>query len=646
MILLAGFIVFSTISLHSLAFYHQNLDGGLDLGKNWQLSFKQEPKGTPIWESYTVQLPDTQQERYRSEVTNHIEYRNTFITPDFCSDPNQNGCVFYVGGIYQGSELFLNGLSLGYHFTKSDLYPAAYRLPKGILNPVGSLNEIRISVYTQEPKQHPGVVQGPIGIFNLKTSYSISQAIIGERVVLPIVAAAINLVLGLIALFWMLSKNSSRRILSSYILFCISSALYMLNATRIPREVLHYNPGMALNFGLRYLMDFSIFYLVITVFSLRSRWTRTFMRTYSVIIAVFFIFLLLTNFFPSFDLFLHTIYFRFNTVSGGIRNGGFLYLLACIFSPLMILGKVTGLHQSLRFYNKVPGAPVLLLMFTILVPMQVFDILTFLGFIRTNHEIYYLRLYTPFIGLAFGYSIWLMWIKKERITEATLRVGSIAEAVAHDLKSPVSTLKVLSNLCLKLDPTEREILTCAIDRIEATSSNLLASYRSSLQEHSQSFIEPFRSVPIQKVISEVIQSKNYALHHQGQTLIQFETNNLPQDNIKCRLMKVEFSRALDNVLNNAIDASYDVPTPAISVSLTLQKSFAEIEVSDNGKGADEHLLRTLNQQVFDSTTKTSGHGIGLRKTWEAVKAHQGSLHFERSRTGGMLVRITLPVEEV
>jgi signal transduction histidine kinase len=278
--------------------------------------------------------------------------------------------------------------------------------------------------------------------------------------------------------------------------------------------------------------------------------------------------------------------------------------------------------------------------------MQVFDILTFLGFIRTNHEIYYMRLYTPFIGLAFGYSIWLIWIEKERVTEATLRVGSIAEAVAHDLRSPLSTLKVLSKLCLKLDPAEREILDYAIDRIEGTSLNLLKNYRLNLQENSRSIPEAFTSVPIQRVISELIQSKNYVLHHQGDALIRFESNNSSHCKIICKLMKVEFSRAIDNILNNAIEASSNVVPPSISVRMKLQHGFVEIEVLDNGHGADDHLLRTLNNQVFDSTTKTSGHGIGLKKAAEVVAAHGGTLYFERASTGGMSVRITLPVEEV
>ena len=203
----------------------------------------------------------------------------------------------------------------------------------------------------------------------------------------------------------------------------------MFNSTRTPREVLGYIAGLSLNFLFRYLMDFSIFLLVVSFFSVRSRLYNLIRYLYIITLSIFTLFLILSAIFPSLDDQLSAINYNYFGLIG-IRNGNLIYLTACLFTPLMITGKITGLLQSLKFYSKIPGASVLLLLFVILVPMQVLDTLTFYGLIRQNLELYYLRIYTPFIGFTFAYVIWLRWIENERRTEATLRVGQISKEVA------------------------------------------------------------------------------------------------------------------------------------------------------------------------------------------------------------------------
>ncbi|MEW6057480.1 MAG: sensor histidine kinase [Bdellovibrionota bacterium] len=105
----------------------------------------------------------------------------------------------------------------------------------------------------------------------------------------------------------------------------------------------------------------------------------------------------------------------------------------------------------------------------------------------------------------------------------------------------------------------------------------------------------------------------------------------------------EFSRALDNILNNANNAVHESPDPIIEVSILQSGNKVSIEVRDNGKGIDELLLRRLNDKDFGKATKISGHGIGLGEVWRIVQDHGGDLWFEPIPSGGMCVRILISV---
>ena len=58
------------------------------------------------------------------------------------------------------------------------------------------------------------ISQGPIGIFDNNATQKIIAGIVGERIVLPLLSAVTCLICALIGFFWMLSRNSSVRILN------------------------------------------------------------------------------------------------------------------------------------------------------------------------------------------------------------------------------------------------------------------------------------------------------------------------------------------------------------------------------------------------------------------------------------------------
>ena len=85
----------------------------------------------------------------------------------------------------------------------------------------------------------------------------------------------------------------------------------------------------------------------------------------------------------------------------------------------------------------------------------------------------------------------------------------------------------------------------------------------------------------------------------------------------------EMCKVLSNLLDNAIDALRDTPEPALRITLTEDLHSYHFTVADNGPGIPEELRET----IFDAgtTTKESGHGMGLYITRETLRNYGGDI---------------------
>jgi two-component system, NtrC family, nitrogen regulation sensor histidine kinase NtrY len=82
-------------------------------------------------------------------------------------------------------------------------------------------------------------------------------------------------------------------------------------------------------------------------------------------------------------------------------------------------------------------------------------------------------------------------------------------------------------------------------------------------------------------------------------------------------------QALVNLIQNAIDAVKDIPTPSIVLLTRLMDRRIVIEISDNGRGIDLEILDKIFIPFY--TTKPSGSGVGLALARQIVLLHKGEL---------------------
>ena len=103
-----------------------------------------------------------------------------------------------------------------------------------------------------------------------------------------------------------------------------------------------------------------------------------------------------------------------------------------------------------------------------------------------------------------------------------------------------------------------------------------------------------------------------------------------------RLMQV-----LMNVIKNSIEAIPSEKAGNISIKTDINNNNFYLEISDNGVGIKDEVLKKIGEPFF--TTKVNGTGLGVSLSKQIIKAHDGIIYYENNTMGGTSVKIFLPI---
>lgn len=186
----------------------------------------------------------------------------------------------------------------------------------------------------------------------------------------------------------------------------------------------------------------------------------------------------------------------------------------------------------------------------------------------------------------------------------------LARKLAHDIKSPLATLKALLSPDAEID---KEVLTSITERIKNISDDLLDNSRQE-QAESLDVSESLENLKKQKEIE----------HHRKIELVVEQTFSLV-------CLKSNFNRTLSNIINNAVEFSEG--------TIYIRVSKNQIVIEDEGVGIPKNILKTLlNKPV--SFNKSNGNGIGLSTAKQFTQSVGGSLQIESTENVGTKVIFT------
>lgn len=212
--------------------------------------------------------------------------------------------------------------------------------------------------------------------------------------------------------------------------------------------------------------------------------------------------------------------------------------------------------------------------------------------------------------------------------------------VAHDIRSPLATISMLTEINKSMPEEERLILREAMRRIHDIADGLLSQHR---EERRSGDEEKIERILVSTAILNVLSEKR--LQYQ-RSQIQFNFMCDASDYFVCiDTNAVNFKRMISNMINNSVEALKNV-SGIITISLKKDASHVFIIIADTGVGmTGEQVQRLLSHQPV-ATSKSHGHGIGLTHAKETLKKSQADFMIESQLNRGTTITLKFPLQNM
>lgn len=225
----------------------------------------------------------------------------------------------------------------------------------------------------------------------------------------------------------------------------------------------------------------------------------------------------------------------------------------------------------------------------------------------------------------------------ERIQSSVNQMRILTDSVAHDLKSPVTSIRGGLEVALSDNRPDRwrERVADAIDGLDRlsqllnTSLDLAEANAGALQLRK----EPVDLADLLRAMVDLYQPSMAEQEHE--VVLQLEPVVVDADSSL-------LNRVLANLLDNEI--AHLPQGCQIEISLRANNGRAQLALKDNGPGFSPSV-RSRAFERFVKGTKSSGHGLGLAFINAAVGAHGGQVEIKDREGGGAVIVLTLPMAE-
>jgi two-component system C4-dicarboxylate transport sensor histidine kinase DctB len=118
------------------------------------------------------------------------------------------------------------------------------------------------------------------------------------------------------------------------------------------------------------------------------------------------------------------------------------------------------------------------------------------------------------------------------------------------------------------------------------------------------------------------------------------TRAVPRQPVMVMADRVRLEQVIINLLRNALDATKDVPEPAIDLILSAGET-AVLTVRDNGHGIED--LERLFEPFYTTKPPGDGVGLGLAISSGIVNDLGGRLTARNAASGGAVFEVQLPI---
>lgn len=227
----------------------------------------------------------------------------------------------------------------------------------------------------------------------------------------------------------------------------------------------------------------------------------------------------------------------------------------------------------------------------------------------------------------------------DRIQSSVNQLRTVTGSVAHDLKSPVTSIRgtLESALCHPDGERWRESMSEAIEQLDRLL--LLLNTTLDLAEAEAGALHLERApVDLSAAIAQLVDLYQPAMvERQHKITLDLE------ERVYVDADRSLLNRVLNNLLENEL--THLPSARQIGIRLRTVAGSAEFVIEDDGPGFEPEIMNRAFER-FVKGRNSPGHGLGLAFVEAVVEAHGGKAGLSRGAGGGAKITLSLPVSVV
>lgn len=213
----------------------------------------------------------------------------------------------------------------------------------------------------------------------------------------------------------------------------------------------------------------------------------------------------------------------------------------------------------------------------------------------------------------------------QRLTATLENQRAIMAAVAHDLRTPIASMRLRAEFVA--DEEERSRLRQTLDEMQTMTEAVLSAARADRTGEAARPVD----------LTALAQSLADDMTEMGGD-VAFE----PGGAVRCMCRTNEVRRALRNLLENALRYG-----KRARVSVSAEKHSAVVRIDDDGPGIPaaelDRVFEPFARLEASRSTRTGGYGLGLSIARWIARGHGGDVVLINRAGGGLRATLTLPL---
>ncbi len=224
--------------------------------------------------------------------------------------------------------------------------------------------------------------------------------------------------------------------------------------------------------------------------------------------------------------------------------------------------------------------------------------------------------------------------------------AEMAKQVAHDIRSPLAALHMITDSLDSFPENERILARHAIQRINDIANELLQKGNQEDAKLDKEESEKHLNNELVPALVDIILSEKRMQYREFSGLI-IEVDLKDSFGAFSMVNAKELKRVISNLVNNSFDA-FKNHIGKITVSVRRSHSHVIISVIDNGSGIPADLIKKIGQTKFShgkENSKVSGSGLGVYHAKQTIERFGGELEIESTEGVGTRISIKLILAE-